>query len=61
MDYRIMDVLANYIITLIMKLRMVAELIVHLRGGPLHCKEQRVAERELLPCHYRVNSALLAK
>eukprot|EP00971_Amphidinium_carterae_P302104 6001799-Amphidinium_carterae.1 len=47
-----------------MKFRMVAEHIVHLREGPPHCREQRVAERaqrELLPCQYRVNSALLVK
>eukprot|EP00971_Amphidinium_carterae_P014159 279129-Amphidinium_carterae.1 len=60
MDYRIIDVLANFISTLITKFRMLAGRNVHRRQGPQH-REQRVAEQESLPCHYRVNSALLVK
>eukprot|EP00971_Amphidinium_carterae_P297601 5912642-Amphidinium_carterae.1 len=59
MDYRITDVLANSILTWTTKFRMVAERALH-RQGLLH-KEQRLAERKSLPCHYRVNSALLVK
>eukprot|EP00971_Amphidinium_carterae_P076474 1510286-Amphidinium_carterae.1 len=41
MHYYVTDVLANFIITMITKFRMVAERIVHRREGPQHKEQQR--------------------